>query len=276
MIANGIRRIVAATDLSERGQRAIDRAFVLARIHGAAVTVAHAVDDELPESIARAIRLEAEAAAERQTQDAGRATVRILRGRTSDALAQLCEAERADILVAGPHRIDALWSVLRGATTQRLVALVPVPVYVARRAGGKPVNTILAAVDFSVAAATALRTAAILYPDAVISTVHVYDLVKAAFVHGEPLLRYEHEIRMKAEAELKAFEARVGLTRIGKRLVLRGHPVETILTEAGRIGADLIVMGTQGQTGLGAFLLGSVASAVLGRSDVDILVAKAW
>jgi nucleotide-binding universal stress UspA family protein len=45
-------------------------------------------------------------------------------------------------------------------------------------------------------------------------------------------------------------------------LVQPGHPAEVILDQADELGADLIIVGSQGASGLARFVLGSVAAAV--------------
>lgn len=55
-------------------------------------------------------------------------------------------------------------------------------------------------------------------------------------------------------------------------LVLDGEPVECILEQAQKGGADLVVMGTRGHGGLLGLVLGSVARQVLDRSSVPVLV----
>ena len=48
--------------------------------------------------------------------------------------------------------------------------------------------------------------------------------------------------------------------------VLAGRPYEQILQAAQRLGADLIVMGSRGDTHLGRALIGGVAGLALGRA----------
>lgn len=56
--------------------------------------------------------------------------------------------------------------------------------------------------------------------------------------------------------------------------VLDGRPYEEILEYADEIGVDLIVMGTQGRSGLDRFMLGSVTERVLRTSDVPVLAVR--
>lgn len=53
-----------------------------------------------------------------------------------------------------------------------------------------------------------------------------------------------------------------------------GVPAEEILNAAEEIGADLIVVGTHGRTGLSRFLTGSVAEVVLRRAKCPVLALR--
>ena len=56
---------------------------------------------------------------------------------------------------------------------------------------------------------------------------------------------------------------------------LGGAAADTILSEAKKSGADLIVMGTHGRRGLRHVVLGSVAERVVHRSRVPVLLVRA-
>ena len=53
---------------------------------------------------------------------------------------------------------------------------------------------------------------------------------------------------------------------------VEGQPPEAIVSHANESGADLIVMGRQGRTGVGEQILGSVTDRVLRNTDVPVLV----
>jgi nucleotide-binding universal stress UspA family protein len=55
---------------------------------------------------------------------------------------------------------------------------------------------------------------------------------------------------------------------------LRGSPAEKILEYAEENEIDLIVMGTQGLTGIKRFLIGSVAENVLRHSKVPVMIVR--
>jgi len=65
------------------------------------------------------------------------------------------------------------------------------------------------------------------------------------------------------------------LLRKCKELLVVGLPVTRILEEVENSGATMVVMGSQGRTGLDHLLLGSKAEQVVRLSPVPVLIVKA-
>lgn len=65
---------------------------------------------------------------------------------------------------------------------------------------------------------------------------------------------------------------RAGLEAEPRIRVREGRIAETILAEADELGADAIVLGTRGLTGLKSLFLGSVSNAVLQHADMPVMV----
>jgi len=57
-------------------------------------------------------------------------------------------------------------------------------------------------------------------------------------------------------------------------VVAEGRPEQVILDQARHAGADLIVVGTHGRSGLDRLLMGSIAERVIGFADVPVLAVK--
>jgi nucleotide-binding universal stress UspA family protein len=55
-------------------------------------------------------------------------------------------------------------------------------------------------------------------------------------------------------------------------VVERGDPAQQIGSTAERLGVDLLTLGTHGRAGMGAFWSGSVASKVIGRTHIPLLL----
>ena len=73
-------------------------------------------------------------------------------------------------------------------------------------------------------------------------------------------------------SEIECRLSKKGL-RVRTRVTL-GSPAEEILTAVRSVGADLIAMATQGRSGIGRALLGSVAESVLRASPVPVLLIR--
>ena len=83
-------------------------------------------------------------------------------------------------------------------------------------------------------------------------------------------------IRKAAESKLEEFRQRIVSAGVeATSEVSPALPSEAILAAAGEIGADLIVMGTQGHTGLKHILLGSVAERIIRLASCPVLTVKA-
>lgn len=65
---------------------------------------------------------------------------------------------------------------------------------------------------------------------------------------------------------------RAGLDPQPRARASRGTVADTILSEAGEVGAGAIVMGTRGLTGLKSMLLGSVSHALIQHADRAVIV----
>lgn len=138
------------------------------------------------------------------------------------------------------------------------------------------INTILVPLDGSPLAERALPHAEALAT----ATGARIALIRAA--HQQTFLGVDTPAeRMTAMAEAEAY-----LTEIADRLIARGFIVDTgvvyggaseaILAEAERREADLIAMATHGRGGFGRLRYGSVAEAVLRRTETPLLLIRAW
>ena len=59
-----------------------------------------------------------------------------------------------------------------------------------------------------------------------------------------------------------------------ERVLARGRPAETIVRISEEKSVDLIIIGTQGRTGLSRAVLGSVAEAVSRQSPLPVMLVK--
>lgn len=150
----------------------------------------------------------------------------------------------------------------------------------ARTGRGVKIRRILAPTDFSPDADRAVQWAVGLgaLMRAEVTVLHVLDLSLGALAGLPPELA-----SMSATGQLLdriRREAGSEMARVGRRypqvktLIREGSPRQMILQTAERVGADLIVMGTHGRTGLAHAVFGSVAEHVVRHADVPVLTVR--
>ena len=145
----------------------------------------------------------------------------------------------------------------------------------------KPFSKILVPIDFALHSVAAVARAVELGrpTNAEVVLVYVYEPVDypvpAGLVEFPPvqLERMTEELRKRLEAARQGAEAAASRP-ISSRL-LYGHAAETIIEVAEQEGFDLIVMGTHGRTGVGRWVMGSVAEKVVRNAKCAVLTVKA-
>lgn len=90
---------------------------------------------------------------------------------------------------------------------------------------------------------------------------------------GDATFEVEKELRAKLEKIAIGLHAKHPSLEVTVEVV-PGEPIKGILDEADRQGADHIVVGTRGRTGVAHLVLGSVAEAVARRAKVPVFIVR--
>lgn len=137
---------------------------------------------------------------------------------------------------------------------------------------------IVVAVDFSGQSIKAFRKALEFAKDsgASLLVVHVMDSVyRSGWMDAAALGRLKKEAQIRGRRALNAFAKREIRDGVRAETVLRtGVAPEQIVAVAERHGAEMIVIGSRGNSGLRRILLGSVAEQVMRRSKCPVLVVR--
>jgi nucleotide-binding universal stress UspA family protein len=108
-----------------------------------------------------------------------------------------------------------------------------------------------------------------------VSLLHVYVIPpppEAGGLAGD----FAHEATQQAEKQLAYAAAKYQDSgALARTLLATGDASEAILAAAREIGADLIIIGTHGRTGVRRMLLGSVAETVLRAAPCPVLAIRA-
>jgi nucleotide-binding universal stress UspA family protein len=276
-----VQRLLVATDLSARSERAIGRAALLARQFRAELILLHVVDDDQPPPLVAAARRQAEKLLRAAAPDLGGPGPEILVGAGDpfEVVAQTAEERVVDLVVMGAHRKRILRDVFTGTTIERVMRTGRHPVLMVNRPPAGPYRTAVVASDLSEASAGALRTAASLafLGASELSIVHAFtplakDMMAYAGIEREKIEEHVTHANADARNKLIAF-LRDCCPELQEHplLVEEGEPVEVIGRAVTRTDAELAVIGTRGHTGLKRVLLGSIADEALRTLECDVL-----
>jgi len=207
----------------------------------------------------------------------------LARGRPSQSIAREAGRFDATLVVVGARGLGPIEGSILGSVSREVVDIAPAPVLVAR---GAEVRGIVLATDGSPSADLAERYLASLpvarhVPVSVISVGEVLGAPGATIAqmaYGRVLPAYEarraameHAHRGIAAATVERLGA-AGVT--ARAMVAIGDPAAELLMAVRSAGADLIVVGTRGRTGLRRLVLGSTARRILCHAPVSVLVVR--
>ena len=148
---------------------------------------------------------------------------------------------------------------------------------VKRGIGTASIKKILVPTDFSEGSEQAVQYAAMMARTLRAHVCLVHVIQPYAYAMTETFNVVDHYSALKTIAEPMLDQARKGLQKGGLTVetdLLSGVAHREILEKARRTGADLIVMGTHGRSGVDHLLLGSVAEKVVRMSPCPVLTIR--
>jgi nucleotide-binding universal stress UspA family protein len=203
----------------------------------------------------------------------------VVAGDPFDGILRTAKSFESDLIILGSHRKQLLRDIFVGTTIERVIRTSQYPVLMVNAEVEQGYRNVLAAVDMSEPSARAIRVAQDLgfFEGKRLTLVHAFlavgaGLMARADISKEDINRYIAEERLRAGDELAAFVRREESRLEGWALRIReGTPIEVISATVKELAPDVLLIGTQGRSGLPRVLLGSVAEEVLKSVDVDIL-----
>lgn len=287
-------RVLVATDLGASSDGALLRAHAYALALGAELVVCHVVPDArksnplFPERnevdllqgtgmIARAGVLVGEQLARLAIPDETR--VAIESGSPEEEIVRLAEDEHATLIVLGASLRHT--NERPGRVAERVVRYAHASVLIVRK--GPTTGRILVATDLSTSSEPAHAVGGLLVKAALeeATLLHVMEqqpalsATAAMSALGCPWLpppaSVIDELQELRLATLQGIAAQHGFTSVEQ---FDGDPATIIVERSAAISAEMIILGSRGRTRLRRMLLGSVAEAVVRRSECSVLVAR--
>lgn len=283
-------KLLLATDLSARCDRALDRAAALAAAWQAELIAVHALErgedfdteallDRVPgwrpgedgARIAEAqLRQDLALAAE------ARVSAVVVPADPVELVLQVANGAGCGLIVTGIARDETLGRFGIGNTVERLLRRSTVPLLIVKQRPRAPYGNIMVATDYAAAARQALLTTLGLFPGQPLTLLHVYDAPMAGL--SSDIVDFRQQHREAALRDGAAFTAEAGMAEASGQqpkihLVAEyGQPGPVITQHARQHGADLLVIGASNRNSLLEILLGSTARHILSHMPCDVLV----
>ncbi len=279
-----MQEILVATDFSERSDRALRRAVLLARESGSRIHLVHVVDDDRPRRIvdhetADARTLLGELARTLENVDGVPCSTHVIEADPFAGIAKAVEDVSPDLLVLGPHRRQILRDAFIGTTAERTIREVACPVLMVNGPPVGPYLHTLLTTDLSDNASASLQRFGQLKVglNAGLSVLHVFDAPALRLAMVDTIAKvdqdaYLHDLRVEALRKLSDSTTTLGGRR--PEQIVRHEKTSVaheILTAAEDLRSDLIVVSTAGKNIVSRFIMGSVTEQVLQSASVDVL-----
>jgi nucleotide-binding universal stress UspA family protein len=289
-----IKTILHPTDFSEYSQAAFEVARAVARDYRARLILLHVSlpimqsgevyalithPDEIREELTNRLK------AMRSMSDDVAIEIVLKEGDPATQILTTCKEMGCDLIVMGTHGRTGLSHLLTGSVAEKVIrnaacpALTiknPIVQATATADDAAPVETILHPTDFSADAQPAFEVACALAGErrARLVVLHVErpPLTSLGGTTLVPPLPSEYDRERLWDQLNRIQPSRPGID-VEHRLEY-GDPEAVILQTAHEIGADLIVMGTHGRTGLRRLLMGSVAEHVVRKASCSVLTVR--
>ena len=275
-----IERVLAATDGSEYGAKAVQTGAALSRRAGASFEVVTIVEVLMLPPVAMAPPAEAleyddafttealrKAEAQARDADQAEAPIHVYSGFPAPLISRVADERAADLIVLGAHPHPAVARFLVGNTAERVIRTARRPVLVAIEPRTEPFRKILVAVDLSTQSRRVLRAAAAIAKadGAELRALYAREplppmlLESGLFVEESyPGLGPDDLAESIAVAELRDI-------RVEPR-VREGRAGDAVLEETAEWDADLVVIGSHGFGFFERLLLGSTSIHILRHS----------
>ena len=278
-----MKKILVATDLSDRSDIALRRASSIARRSEAKLHVIHVVDGDWPLIIGDMQKQVAEKFITSQLakiEDTKALDVEIsfIFGDPSIDIASTAVDLGADLIVIGRHRDRGIAEFFRGTTIERMARTSAVPILVARREPVAHYARAVVGLDFSTCSSNAVSLATELVGANNVALIHAYHVPfknltmstdRTGSISATDKRGIEDDIRREVDIWLNSMPI-----KIEKRDVIlhEGSAIDILPRVAEELGSDLICVGAHSRSWLSSAILGSTAHELLSYSNFDILI----
>lgn len=281
------RKILFATDLSPRSDRALDRAAQLARQWSAQLLVIHALDRASPglsdpgfTPSTRPAQDPAVAIQHRIRRDlreeVAQLKIDVREGTPEQVILDAVAREGCDLVILGAAGSDVSGGLVLGSTVEYLVRRSPVSVLVVKTRPHGAYRHLLVGTDFTGESRLGLEVAAAAFPGSRLTLLHAFELPYRT-LHPGTAISHDHAAMERSSMRQLVMEADLA-PQVRARIDMRvehGAPHLVLARYVEEQQADLTVIGAYGRSFLFHLLGGASTPRIMDAVPGDVLLVRA-
>jgi len=270
-----MKRILVATDLSARSDRAVLRAIKLAEKFQARLTIINVIDDQIPKRSIESFKSIAQDEIDNCLKNHNSQVeidIKIVKGDAYEQILKFSYEEDIDLLVVGIHRHVNSDEPMIGHVIQRLVDFSHKPIIVVRDRYEKDYNKILAPVDFTNSSVISLKFATDNFSKANFDLIHTYQVPFMGISGSSSII--SKQAQKESEEDLDNIIHDIEKSHPVKinKIIKKGRISNVLFEEVGHLNPDLLVIGCSEKHFVARFADASIADQILADPPCDVLI----
>lgn len=279
-----LEKILVPVDVSTDNTEQINTAVKLASAYNSEIILLYVVpDDDLQNKLKEFVLKAAKESLDeiREILVAGKVIAgepKVAFGKIVSTIIDTANSETVNLILIGSKSKPRKSIYKLGVTAEQIIRMSDVPVFLVKSEPKKLFANILCPVDFSEPSARALHNA--------IKLARKFDSTLMVYTVYEPLthiplwlnidLEEENASRLKrVENELESFIRDFDLEGIKHKIEIKTGKIEEQILEAiNELHIDLLIMGTNGRTGISWFFMGSITEKVIREMPCSVITIK--
>ncbi len=199
-------------------------------------------------------------------------------GNIVETIVQKANAKEVNLLLIGENEAHKRAKYKLSAKSEQIIRASEVPVYLTGQKSKNTISNVLCPIDFSEPSKRALHSAILLAKkfNATLTILNIYESLDYISYRINIDLEAENNSRLeRAQKEIEAFLKEFDLEGVNHTIKIEsGEANEKILKAIEEQNIDLLLMGTNGRTGLNGLIMGSVTQKVIREIPCSFITVK--
>ena len=280
-----LEKILVPIDVSSYSKAQINATIKMASAYRSEVILLSVIpDEELKDNIKSLVKKTVADSLNKikKTLSVEKITVKnpiIVFGKPIDCIIQIANKEHVNLILIGGANVNKKGDKYKlGIIAEQLVRMSDVPMWVIKPDEKISFSNILCPVDFSEPSKRALYNAILLTRNfqSTLNILSVYEPITGLSKKISSHIEEENTKRLKAaKSKMTSFLKNFDLKGVNYNIVFKSGVVhDKILSAIKKLGINLLVMGTNGRSGLSRFFMGSVTGKVIREMPCSFITTQ--